>query len=66
MGDAYPAASRVIWLCIAIPGELDLDPAVFVAVNLFAVGADHKGDLRAIDAGFRGGRRPPGHRRESA
>ncbi|MNZ86256.1 hypothetical protein D3C78_1050730 [compost metagenome] len=52
MGDADPAGTLVVVFVRAIPRELHLDPAPFIAINLFPGRADYRGDLRAVDAGF--------------
>ncbi len=46
--DPHPAGALVVARTIAVPRELQLHPAMLVAVNLFPVGAHHHGDLRAI------------------
>ena len=52
LSDPHPAGALVVGTAITIPGELQLHPAMLIAVDLFALGADHGGDLRAIDPGF--------------
>src|SRR5690606_9780177 len=66
-GDAQPAAGLVVAGTVAVPMELHLDPAVFVAVDLFAgrpgdhggLAAEHLGlgvlQLRAVGDVPRGG-----------
>ncbi len=44
----YPAGALVVGAAISVPRELQLHPAMFVAVNLLALGTHHHGDLRAI------------------
>ncbi|MNE08578.1 hypothetical protein D3C80_1012310 [compost metagenome] len=65
LGDSHPAGALVVGATISIPRELQLDPAVFVAVNLLPLGAHHHGDLRAVHHRLVGGlraadTRPPG------
>ncbi|MNO85165.1 hypothetical protein D3C76_765300 [compost metagenome] len=50
--DSHPAGALVVGAAVAVPRELQLHPAVLVAVNLLPVGADHHGDLRAIHHRF--------------
>ncbi len=47
-----PAAGVLVALRFAVPVELDLDPAMLVAVNLFTSGAGHHRALAAGDARF--------------
>src|SRR5690606_579605 len=49
-GDAQPAAGMFVGLAFAVPVELDLDPAVFVAVDFFAGRPGDHGALAAEDA----------------
>ncbi len=60
LGDADPTAGGVVGFGVTVPGELDFDPAVLVAVDLFAFWAHHEGDLRTIDARFGVGGGAPG------
>ncbi|MNS59003.1 hypothetical protein D3C72_919460 [compost metagenome] len=46
--DSHPAGTLIVTRAVAVPRELQLHPAVLVAVNLLTVGAHHHGDLRAI------------------
>ena len=48
----YPAGALVVRTAVTVPGKLQFHPAMFVAVNLLALGANDCGDLRAIDPGF--------------
>ncbi|MNO72609.1 hypothetical protein D3C76_635610 [compost metagenome] len=49
-GDAQPAAGLVVRLAFAVPEELDLHPAVLVAMDFLALGAGDHGALVAQDA----------------
>src|SRR5690554_2453432 len=51
-GHPQPAARVGIGLAFAVPVELDLDPALFVAVDFFAGGAGDHGGLLAQHPGF--------------
>src|SRR5262249_29962295 len=53
--DADPAGAVLVLLALAVPEELDLDPAVLVGVDLLALGPDHDGGLRALDERLGGG-----------
>src|SRR5690606_13220074 len=51
-GHPQPAAGVGVDLAFAVPVELDLDPALFVAVDFFAGGAGDHGGLLAQHPGF--------------
>ncbi|MNY02828.1 hypothetical protein D3C86_1354160 [compost metagenome] len=65
LGDPHPAGTLVVARAVAVPRELQLHPAVLIAVNLLPLGAHHHGDLRAVHHRLVGGlraadTRPPG------
>ncbi|MNO88302.1 hypothetical protein D3C76_797440 [compost metagenome] len=59
MRHTHPARAELVVLALAVPGEADLDPAPFVAIDLLAGWADNGSHVRAVDARFgQGGRAP--------
>src|SRR5690606_17377598 len=52
LADTHPTRALVIAGTIAIPWELQLDPAIFVAINLFTRRSHDSGNLRSINHGF--------------
>ena len=46
---ADPAGAFLVGLALAVPVELHLHPAVFVGVDLLALGPDHDGGLGTLD-----------------
>src|SRR5208282_3934405 len=49
LGDPDPAGALVVLLALAIPEELNLDPAILVDVDLLTRRAGHDGGLNALD-----------------
>ncbi|VTS53684.1 Uncharacterised protein [Streptococcus dysgalactiae subsp. equisimilis] len=48
--DADPAGAEFVRTALAIPGEPHLHSSPLVAMDLFPCRADHRGDLRTVDA----------------
>jgi len=53
LGHAQPARAFLVAVAAAVPEEVDLDAAVLVGVDLFALGARDHGRLRAVHAAAR-------------
>ena len=58
----HPAGALVVGAAVSVPRKLQLHPAVLVAVDLFALGAHHDGDLRAVHHRLVGRQSAPGGR----
>src|SRR5262249_53916661 len=52
LGHAHPARAVLILLAQAVPEELNLDPSVFIGVNLLAFRPDDDGRLRSLHEGL--------------
>ncbi|MNZ59357.1 hypothetical protein D3C78_773940 [compost metagenome] len=63
LADSHPAGALVVGAAVSVPGELQLHPAVLVAVNLLPLRAHHHGDLRTVHHGPGRHQRSPGSAR---
>ncbi|CAM3977631.1 hypothetical protein VIAE108258_22090 [Vibrio aerogenes] len=46
--DTDPARALIVGVAVSVPRKMQLHPAKFITVNLFAVRADHGGNTRAV------------------